>query len=112
MRRGMTLVCLLFAFPSVDAPEGSLRLQFRTVNSLDGEQLDAVIVPVFKEGDAPAAAPSDTKELAEWVVRESGERKIFTATTHLQRDGAGHLVVVAAGDRNGYDIQRAWQVVS
>ena len=87
-------------------------MQFRTVTSLDGEQLDAVIVPVFKEGDAPAGAPSELKELAEWVADESGKRKIFTATTHLQRDGMGRLVVVAAGDREGYDIQRAWQVVS
>ena len=87
-------------------------MQFRTVTSLEGEQLDAVIVPVFKEGDAPQAAPSDIKEVAEWVAEESGQRKVFTATTHLQRDGAGRLVVVAAGDREGYDIQRAWQVVS
>ena len=87
-------------------------MQFRTVTSLDGEQLDAVIVPVFKEGDAPTTAPSEMKELAEWVASESGQRKIFTATTHLQREGAGRLVSVAAGDRAGYDIQRAWQVVS
>ena len=80
-------------------------MQFRTVTSLDGEQLDAVIVPVFKEGTAPATAPSEIKELAEWVADESGQRKVFTATTHLQRGGAGRLVVVAAGDRQGYDIR-------
>ena len=87
-------------------------MQFRTVNSLDNEQLDAVIVPVYKDGSAPDATPADIRDLAEWVAGESGQRKIFTATTHLQRDGGGRLVVVAAGDRDGYDIQRAWQVVS
>ena len=39
--------------------EVSLRLQFRTVSSLDGDQLDAVIVPVFKEGDASDSTPAD-----------------------------------------------------
>jgi leucyl aminopeptidase len=87
-------------------------LQFRTVATLEGQQLDAVIVPVFKEGDAAASAPPDLKKLAEWVARESGERKIFTAMTHLQPDAGMRLVVVAAGKRDDYDVQRAWQVAS
>ncbi len=60
-------------------------MQFRTVATLDGEQLDAVIVPVFKEGDSATAAPDDLRERAEWVASESGPRKIFSATTHLER---------------------------
>lgn len=87
-------------------------MQFRTVATLEGQQLDAVIVPVFKETDAPASTPSELKELAEWVAHESGERKIFTATTHLQRESGMRLVVVAAGKRDDYDVQRSWQVVS
>ncbi len=95
-------------------------MQFRTVSSLDGEQLDALIVPVFKDGSATALAPAESKDLAEWVAREGGPRKIFTASTHLQRDmdGAGpgkeatRLVVVASGSRDEFDVQRAWQMVS
>jgi len=90
-------------------------LQFRTVSILDGEQLDALIVPVFKEGDAASGAPESVRKTAEWVARESGARKIFTPTTHLRdgTDGAPmRLVVVPAGKRDEYDIARAWQVVS
>lgn len=87
-------------------------MQFRTVATLDGEQLDAVIVPVFKEGDGATAAPDDLRERSEWVARESGPRKIFTATTHLERESATRLVVVAAGSRDDYDVQRSWQLVS
>jgi leucyl aminopeptidase len=90
-------------------------LQFRTVASLEGEQLDALIVPVFKEGDAASAAPDDVRQQAEWVAHESGARKLLTPTTHLQAGAEGaptRLVVVAAGKRAEYDIQRAWQVVS
>jgi len=95
-------------------------LQFRTVSSLDGEQLDAVIVPVFKEGDATASTPAEMKDIAEWVARESGPRKLFTASTHLQRDidgdgpgdAATRLIVVAAGSRDDFNVERSWQVVS
>jgi len=95
-------------------------LQFRTVSSLDGEQLDAVIVPVFKEGDATASTPAEMKSLAEWVAREGGPRKLFTASTHLERDmdgegpgdAATRLIVVAAGSRDDFNVERSWQVVS
>ena len=91
-------------------------MQFRTISRLDGEQVDAVIVPVFKEGNAAASTPDDLKELAEWVAKETGGGKIFTATTHLDRgDGSQsgrRVVVVAAGSHDEYDVQRAWQVVA
>ena len=90
-------------------------MQFRTVSTLAGEQLDALIVPVFKEGNAASAAPDDVRQQAEWVARESGARKLFGSTTHLQEGSDGgptRLVVVAAGKRDEFDIQRAWQVVS
>jgi leucyl aminopeptidase len=84
------------------------------VSSLDGEQLDAVIVPVFKEGDAAASTPSDLKDLAEWVAKESGPAKLFSAITHLMRNDEGgmRLVVVSAGSRDEFDVQRAWQIAS
>ncbi|CAN5700152.1 leucyl aminopeptidase [soil metagenome] len=90
-------------------------MHFRGVASLAGEQLDALIVPVFKEGDAASATPDDIRATAEWVARESGPGKLFSATTHLQSNDDGtylRLVVVAAGKRDEYDIQRAWRVVS
>jgi leucyl aminopeptidase len=89
-------------------------VQFRTVSSLDGEQLDAVIVPVFKEGDAAASTPAELKELAQWVADQAGQVRLFKATTHLMRDANGgmRLVVVSAGSRPDYDVERAWQAAS
>lgn len=90
-------------------------MHFRTVASLEGEQLDALIVPVFEEGDAVSAAPAEIRRQAEWVARESGKCKLFSATTHLEQGGDGtptRLVIVAAGPREEFDIQRGWQVVS
>jgi leucyl aminopeptidase len=91
------------------------RLQFRTIAVLDDEMLDAVIVPVFKEGNAAATAPEELGRLAEWVAKENGASSIFSTNTHLQRggeEGTLRLVAVAAGSRDEYDVQRAWQVVS
>ncbi|HUR15918.1 MAG TPA: leucyl aminopeptidase [Candidatus Limnocylindrales bacterium] len=91
-------------------------MQFRTISRLDGEQVDAVIVPVFKEGNAAASTPDDLKELAEWVAKETGGGKLFTATTHLDRGNGSQngrrVVVVAAGSHDDYDVQRAWQVIA
>jgi len=95
-------------------------LQFRTVSSLDDQKFDAVIVPVFKEGDATALTPAEIKSTAEWVAKQGGKRKLFTPSTHLQRDMDGdgpgdeatRLVVVAAGSRDEFNVERSWQFVS
>ena len=89
-------------------------MQFRTVATTDDTQLDALIVPVFKDEGAFSGATAQDRETAEWVAREQGSSKIFSTTTHLrQADGrATRLVVVAAGKRDDYDIQRAWQIAS
>jgi leucyl aminopeptidase len=90
-------------------------LQFRTVSSLDGERLDALIVPVFKEGDAAGNSPADVRATAEWVARENGAQTLFVPITHLQQPDQGNstrLIVVGAGQRAEFDLQRAWQVVS
>jgi leucyl aminopeptidase len=58
-------------------------LQFRVVSSLEGEQLDALIVPVFKEG---AAASND--------------------------DGSTRMIIVGSGKRAEFDVARAWQFAS
>ena len=52
-------------------------MQFRTVAAPEGAQLDALIVPVFKEGDAASGTPAADRETAEWVAREQGSPKIF-----------------------------------
>ena len=90
-------------------------MQFRTVRAPDGAALDALIVPVFKEGDAADATPADARATAEWVAREQGPAKLFTASTHLRSEddgSASRLIVVAAGRRDDFDIQRAWQIAS
>jgi leucyl aminopeptidase len=100
------------------------------VSQLDDEPLDALIVPVYKDGTAPAQLSAEMRKQAEWVARQSGPQRIFTATTHMLLidndadgdNGAGNgdgnddsvtrLVVVAAGQRDEYDVERARQVVS
>jgi len=87
-------------------------LQFRTVASPDDVQLDALIVPVFMDGAAFSGASAADREMAEWVAREQASSKLYSTTTHLrQTDGrATRLVVVAAGQRDDFDIQRAWEI--
>lgn len=89
-------------------------MQFRVVPSLEGEQLDALIVPVFKEGDAASNTPADLRGTAEWVAKEHGETKLFTPITHLQSNGDGstRVIVVNAGKRADMDVARAWQFAS
>jgi leucyl aminopeptidase len=89
-------------------------LQFRTTAEPDFDALDALIVPVYKGDQAPAGLADELRQLAEWVARESGPQKVYTAITHLREseDGATRLVVVAAGRREEYDQERARQVVA
>jgi leucyl aminopeptidase len=90
-------------------------LQFRTVSQPSEAQLDALIVPVFNDGDVFSGVPSEDRETTVWVAREQGSSKLFSTATHLrQKDGgpATRLVVVAAGRRADYDLQRAWEIVS
>ncbi|MEP7360620.1 MAG: leucyl aminopeptidase [Chloroflexota bacterium] len=90
-------------------------MQFHVVSSLEGEHLDALIVPVFKEGDAANNAPADMRANAEWVAHEHGDTKMFGPLTHLQQasDGSStRLIVVPAGKRAEFDVARGWQTCS
>jgi leucyl aminopeptidase len=91
-------------------------VQFRPLAELDAADYDALIVPVFRDGSAPKTLPKPDRELAEWVAREHGEQKLFTSLSHLQRgEGdapASRLIVVAAGAREEFDVERARNVIS
>lgn len=87
-------------------------MEFRTVASAAAEQLDALIVPVFKDSDAASGVTGEMRETVEWVAREGGAGRIFSASTHLDRTAGTRLIVVAAGSREDFDVQRAWRVVS
>jgi leucyl aminopeptidase len=89
-------------------------LQFRTTREVSDDAFDALIVPVLKDGTAPAGLPAELREMAEWVARQSGPQRLFTPVTHLRQgdDGASRLVVVAAGTVDDYDIERARHVVA
>jgi leucyl aminopeptidase len=100
-------------------PEETPAVQFRTVSQLDPASFDALIVAVDRDGNALGGPPDAERGLAEWVARESGPAKSYTARTHLRQAGAGspavagsRLVVVAAGRREEYDRERARNVVS
>ena len=92
-------------------------MRFRATQALDAADYDALIVPVFRDGSAPAALSAPQSELAQWVARQHGEQKLFGVLSHLQRgDGeAGRttrLIVVAAGSREEFDLERARNVVA
>jgi leucyl aminopeptidase len=89
-------------------------LQFRTTTDAPHDAPDALIVPVLKDGRAPAGLPPELRDAAEWVARQSGPQRLFTPLTHLRQtdDGASRLVIVAAGAGEDYDIERARQVVA
>jgi leucyl aminopeptidase len=91
-------------------------VRFRSLATLEGAEYDALIVPVFRDDGAPAGLPKAERELAEWVARQNGEQKLYTTLSHLQRgdaDGpATRLVVVAAGTRDEFDVERARNVIS
>ena len=92
-------------------------MRFRSTDKLDPADYDALVMPVFRDGTAPGTLSATELELARWVTREQGEQKLYTATSHLQRgdpDGTGvtRLVVVAAGQREDFDVERARNVVS
>jgi leucyl aminopeptidase len=89
-------------------------LQFRTIAQPDINALDALIVPVYSDGKAPPGVPEDARRTAEWVAEQSGAVKLYTATTHLRQSDAGavRLVVVAAGGRDEYGVERARRIAS
>jgi leucyl aminopeptidase len=92
-------------------------VRFRATQQLDAADYDALIVPVFRDGSAPAALSAPQSELAQWVARQHGEQKVYSVLSHLQRgDGdAGRttrLIVVAAGSREEFDLERARNVVA
>lgn len=96
-------------------------MQFKTVNTAPAEGLDAVVVPVFRDGEgaeprAAAGASGELRQQAEWLAREAGAGKLFNASAHLESGGEGgstwRLVVVEAGRSDAFDVERSWQVVS
>lgn len=90
-------------------------MHFQTLSDPSSAQLDALIVPVFKDGSAFSGAPAAERKVAQWVATEQGLKKVYSTATHLMRDGDGpamRLVVVAAGDPQDYDLERAWRVTS
>ena len=89
-------------------------MQFRVSSAPDLTELDALIVPVDRDGEPPATLAAEARQLAAWVARESGPQKLLTATTHLQQSGeaATRLIIVAAGRREDYDMEHARQAVS
>ncbi len=89
-------------------------MQFRIVAVPEAAPLDALIVPVFMEGGAASGTPSADRDSAAWLLRAQASSKLFSTATHLRGEGgeATRLVVVAAGRREDYDVQRAWQTVS
>jgi len=89
-------------------------LQFRTVSQPELDALDALIVPVYSDGTAPPGLAEDARQTAEWVAAQSGPVKTYTATTHLRQteNGATRVVVVAAGRREEFGMERARRVAS
>ncbi|OGN81678.1 MAG: hypothetical protein A3H36_03145 [Chloroflexi bacterium RIFCSPLOWO2_02_FULL_71_16] len=89
-------------------------MKFRAVRASEMGDVDAVVVPVFEDGRAPAALSRGLRSTIERVHKESGSKKLYTATTHVggERGLPTRIVMVAAGDPAEWNVERARNVAS
>ncbi|MBI2323475.1 MAG: leucyl aminopeptidase [Chloroflexi bacterium] len=89
-------------------------MKFRAVRASDLGNVDALIVPVFESGEAPAVVSRPVRSAVERVRRETGRHKLYTATTHIggERGVPTCLVIVDAGDRGDWSAERARNVAA
>jgi leucyl aminopeptidase len=89
-------------------------MKFRAVRAQEIGAVDALVVPVFEDGRAPSALARGLRSTIERVYKESGSKKLYTATTHVagERGQPGRIVMVAAGDPDAWNAERARNVAA
>lgn len=89
-------------------------MKFRAVRAGEIGAVDALVVPVFEDGRAPATLTRGVRTTIERVFKEGGSKKLYTAMTHIggERGQPGRLVMVAAGDPGEWNAERARNVAA
>ncbi|HUG56279.1 MAG TPA: leucyl aminopeptidase [Candidatus Limnocylindrales bacterium] len=89
-------------------------MRFRAANASDIGTVDALVVPVFADGKAPASLPRGIRATVERIAAESGSRRLYAATTHFwgERGTPKRLVVVNAGKAADHSAERARSAAS
>jgi len=89
-------------------------VKFRAARPSDVGDVDALILPIFEKGEAPALLPRGVRAAVERVRRELGKAKLYTAATHVggERGLPAWLVIVEAGDPKEWSVERARNVAA
>lgn len=89
-------------------------MKFRAVRATEIGAVDALIVPVFQDGAAPAGLSRSLRSLVEKIAKETGTSRLYVATGHIggERGIPGRLVVVNAGKPAEWSVERARWVAS
>jgi leucyl aminopeptidase len=89
-------------------------MRFRAARPSEIGDVDALVVPLFEDGKAPDLLPRGVRSAVERVRQETGKHKLYTATTHIggERGLPTRLVIVDAGDRAEWSVERARNVAA
>ena len=88
-------------------------MRFRAARPSEASDADALIVPVFADGQAPKTLSRGVRAAVERIHREAAH-KLYTATSHLagERGLPARIVVVSAGDVAEWSVERARNVAA
>ena len=89
-------------------------MKFRSARTSEPGDVDALIVPIFETGAAPAGLPRGLRATIERVHAEAGGNRLYAALTHVggERGIPRRLVLVNAGDPKEWSVERARNVAS
>ena len=89
-------------------------MKFRSARPSEIGEVDALIVPIFKKGEAPEGLSRGLRSTIGRVHAEAGGERLYHATTHVggERGIPTRLVVVNAGDPKEWSVERARNVAS
>jgi leucyl aminopeptidase len=89
-------------------------VKFRSARPSEIGDVDALIVPIFEKGAAPAGLPRGLRAAIERVHKEAGGSRLYNPTTHIggERGIPTRLVIVNAGDPAEWSVERARNVAS
>ncbi len=85
-------------------------MKFRAVRASAIGSPDAVVAPLFSDRKPAAGLARGTRAIVERIAKEHGAGRLYATTTHFGE--RGRVVVVGAGKRDEYDVERARNVAS
>jgi len=85
-------------------------MKFRAVRAAGVGAVDAFIVPLMADGEAPAGLPRGVKAVVDRVRKtETGAGRRYHVTTHY---GEPRVLVVGAGNATDFDVERARNIAA